>query len=803
MLRNYLKTAIRNLLHQRGTTVLNISGLALGLGTGLILFLLVRYHNSFDTYHTNYHRIYRANVQSDGNDDKNYTPGVYPVFPEVFKSEFPEAEEVTFISYRAGSFIVIPQAQGEPKKYDEESGVAYAQPTIFKVFDRKILLGDAEKGLDEPNEAILSRRLAIKYFGKEDAVGQVLKLEGKEFRVTAIMDDFPSNTDLPFDLLASYATIKKEKDENGWNGIWSDDQCYFTVKEGSSINDIEARIPAFVTKYLGDESKNRDHTTFILQPFSQIHFDERFGNYNYNTVSSTMLLALSIIGVFLLLTACINFINLTTAEAVKRSKEVGIRKSLGSSRAQLVFQFLGETFLITFISIIGAVVIAEVGLSLLNPFLDLSLALHFASDITLWIFLIGTLIIVSLLSGFYPSLVVSGFNPVSALKNQVRANHSSGFNLRRGLVVLQFVISQLLIIGTVVLISQMNYIKTKDLGFRKEAIITLPIPEEEKPVEGDGLSKMRTLRETLLTVAGVEATSLSSTPPSSGSVSNTDFYIEGDEKNYGTQVKQIDGNYIDLYGLELLAGEGVHDSDTAQSFVVNERLVQVAGFNSADEIIGKRIRMWGKNLPVTGVVKNFHTVSLQNPLEATIMFNRIRGYETLSVKLNPKSIQQSLEQIQQHWEKAYPEFIYSYRFMDDQIREFYENEQRMSVMLTVFTSLAIFIGCLGLFGLTVFMANQKTKEIGVRKVLGASVESILFLFSREFIKLILIGFCVAAPTAWYYSNEYLDQFAYKISVGPSVFLIGLAVTFFIAFITVAYRSIHAAIANPVNSLRSE
>ena len=484
MLRNYLKTAIRNLLHQRGTTLLNISGLALGLGTGLILFLLVRYHNSFDTFHTNYDRIYRVNVQSDGNNDKNYTPGVYPVFAEAFNSEFPEAEEVTFISYRAGSFIVIPQAQGEPKKYEEESGVGYAQPSIFKVFDRKILWGDAEKGLDEPNEAILSKRLAIKYFGKEDAVGQVLKYEGREFRVTAIMEDFPSNTDLPFDLLASYGTIKKEKDENGWNGIWSDDQCYFKVKEGSSISDIEARIPAFVTKYLGDQSKNRDHTTFIMQPFSQIHFDERFGNYNYNTVSSTMLLSLSMIGVFLLLTACINFINLTTAEAVKRSKEVGIRKSLGSSRAQLVFQFLGETFLITVISIIGAVVIAEVGLSLLNPFLDLSLALNFTTDLTLWIFLMGTLIIVSLLSGFYPSLVVSGFNPVSALKNQVRANHSSGFNLRRGLVVLQFVISQLLIFGTVVLISQMNYIKNKDLGFRQDAILTLPIPEEEKPDEG-------------------------------------------------------------------------------------------------------------------------------------------------------------------------------------------------------------------------------------------------------------------------------------------------------------------------------
>jgi ABC-type antimicrobial peptide transport system permease subunit len=793
MLKNYFKTALRNLLRQRATTLLNISGLTLGLGTSLILFLLVRYHNSFDTYHTHFHRTYRANVQSDGNDGKNYTAGVYPVFPEAFKSDFPEVEEVTFISYRTGSFIVIPQDHGEPKRYNEEQGVAFAQPNFFKVFDRKIVLGDAEKGLDEPNEVILSTRFALKYFGKEDAIGQVLNYDNHEFRVTAIMEDFPSNTDLPFDMLASYITVKKERDDNGWNGIWSDDQCYFTVKTGYSIADIEGRIPAFVTKYLGDEDRNRDHTTFVMQPFGEIHFDERFGNYNYNTVSTSMLFSLSIIGVFLLLTACINFINLTTAEAVKRSKEVGIRKSLGSSRSQLVVQFLGETFLITALSIVLAVVLAELGLHFLNPFLNLNLALNFESDTVLWLFLIGTLVMVSLLSGFYPSLIVSGYNPVMALKNQIRASHSSGLNLRRSLVVMQFVISQLLIIGTVVLIAQMNYVNNKDLGFRKDAIITLPIPVEEKPMEGNGVSKMRTLRDELLSITGVEQASLSSTPPSSGSVSSTNFTIEGDDQDHGTQVKQIDGNYIDLYGLEVVAGEGVADLDTAQTFVVNERLAHVAGFKNANEIVGQRIRMWGKTLPVSGVVKNFHTVSLENPLEATILLNRIRGFETISVKLNPQSMQQTLPLIQKTWEKTYPEYI----------REFYESEQKTSMMLTGFTSLAIFIGCLGLFGLTVFMANQKTKEIGVRKVLGASVESILFLFSREFIKLIMIGFCVAAPAAWYLGNEYLNQFAYKISLGPSVFLIGLGVTFIIAFVTVAYRSFHAAMANPVNSLRNE
>lgn len=803
MFRNYLKTAFRNLVRQRATTLLNIGGLTLGLATSLILFVLVRYHKSFDTFHSNYNRIYRTVVQSDGNAGKNYTPGIYPVFPESFENDFPEAEDVTFIAYRAGSFITIPQTNAEPKRYDEEKGVAFAQPSFFKVFDRKILIGDISTSLDEPNEAILSSRWAIKYFGKEDAIGEVLKYEGQEYRVTAIMEDLPTNTDLPFDLLVSYITIKKEKDENGWNGIWSDEQCYFTLRSGNSISEIEARIPAFVSKYLGDTSRNRDNATILMQPFSEVHFDERFGNYNYNTVSESQLNTLTIIGVFLLLTACINFINLTTAEAVKRSKEVGIRKSLGSTRPQLVLQFLGETTLVTLVSIILAVVVAEIGLTFINPFLDLSLALNFQTDAALWVFLLSTLLIVSLLSGTYPSLVVSGFNPIKALKSQIRANHSTGFNLRRGLVGLQFVISQVLIIGTIVLITQMDFLKTKDLGFRKEAIITVSIPEEETPATGDGTSKMRTLRNDLMTIAGVEATSLSSTPPSSGSVSSTSFQLEGSDEYFETQVKQVDGSYFALYGIEVLAGEGLNDGDTAQTFVVNEKLMQVAGFTEPEEIVGKKIKMWGKTLPVSGVVKNFHTVSLQDPLEATIMLNRIRGYHTLSVKLNPQSIQQSLQEVQKRWEQAYPEFIYSYEFLEDEISEFYEAEAKMSVMLTAFTSLAIFIGCLGLFGLTVFMANQKTKEIGIRKVLGASVENIVFLFSREFVRLILAGFILAAPVSWYFATKYLEQFAYKISIGPSVFIVGLGSTCLIAFITVGYRSIKAAMINPATSLRSE
>ena len=801
MLKNYLTTALRNLWRSKGTTFINVSGLTLGVTTSLILFLLVRHESSFDTFHTKRDRIYRVASSSNGNQGRNYSAGIPAVLPEAFKLDFPEAEEVLVSSYRSGNLVSIPQAQGESKKYQEEKGVVYTQPSFFKIFDRKILAGDVEKGLDEPNEAVISEKLALKYFGKQDAIGEVLNVDNAEYKITAIIEDSPINTDLPFDLLLSYITIKKQKDEQGWNSTWSDDNCYFLLRKGSAISEIERRIPAFVEKYLGKENNNK--ANYEIQPLSSIHFDDRFGNYNYTTTSREMLMALSVIGIFLIVTACINFINLVTAEAIKRSKEVGIRKTLGSSRAQLIIQFLGESSLVTIVAVVLAIGFAQMGLSFLNPFLDMDISLNLLTDGAVWIFLGLTTFLVALLSGLYPSLVVSGFKPVFAIKNQTNNRQSSGYLLRKGLVVLQFFISQFLIIGTIVLISQMDYYKNKDLGFKKDAILTIPIPENERFGNKDGTSKMKTLREELSVISGVEMASLSSRPPSSGSVSSTDFQIEGREEHFGTQVKLVDGNYLNIYGIELVAGANLLDLDTAQGFIVNEKLAATIGSKNPQELIGKVVRMWGKKLPVVGVVKNFHTMSLHEPIEATIMFNSIRNYATISLKVNPSNYQAVVKQVQKRWEAAYPEHIFSYKFLDEEIKEFYERESKMSTLLTVFTTMAIFIGCLGLFGLATFMANQKTKEIGVRKVLGASVKSIIVLFSSEYVKLIMFGFILAVPASWYVMNLWLNDFAYKIEIGPSIFLVGLGSTFLIAIIAVGYRSLRAATVYPVDSLRSE
>lgn len=801
MFKNYLTTALRNLWRSKTSTFINLSGLTLGVSTSLILFLLVRHESSFDVFHTKRDRIYRVTSSSDGNQGRNYSAGIPAVLPEAFKLDFSEAEEVVFTSYLSSELVSIPQAQGEPKKYQEKKGVVYTQPDFFKIFDRKILMGDAAKGLDEPNEAVISKKSALKYFGKEDVLGQILTVEKREYKVTAIMEDYPSNTDLPFDVMLSYITIKKQKDEQGWRSTWSDDQCYFLLKKESAIAEIERRSPDFYTKYRGKE--NTDKASFEMQPLSEIHFDDRYGNYNYSTTSRQMITALSVIGIFLIITACINFINLVTAEAIKRSKEVGIRKTLGSSRTQLVLQFLGESSLVTVLSVLLALAFAQLALSFLNPFLDLTLSMNFLDDGILWIFLLSITLTVAFLSGLYPSLVVSGFQPVFAIKNQINNKNSSGYALRRSLVVLQFFISQFFIIGTIVLVSQMNYFKNKELGFKKDAIVNIPIPENSRQGSADASGRMRTLREEVSKIKGIELASLSSTPPSSGSVSATDFQVEGKEDHYGTQVKLIDGSYLALYGLELVAGVNILDLDTARGFIVNEKLATLVGFNNPKDIVGKNIKVWSRNLPVVGVVKNFHTVSLHDPVEATVMFNRIGNYRTLSLKVNPVDVQATIKQVQQKWEATYPQYVFSYAFLDEDIKEFYEREQKMSVLLSVFTSLAIFIGCLGLFGLATFMANQKTKEIGVRKVLGASVESIILLFSKEYVKLIIIGFLLAAPVAWYVMNQWLNEFAYKIEIGPSIFIIGLGITFLIATCTVGYRSLRAATVNPVESLRSE
>lgn len=800
MFQNYIKTALRNLLSKKGNTVINIAGLSLGITASIILFLLVNHMLSFDTFQEKYNRTYRVVTESEGNNGKNYTAGIPSVLNPAFRNDFPEAEDVVFTSYRSGALVLVPRNNAEPKKFQEDAGVVFTEPSYFKVFTQPVLIGDGAKSLDEPNEAAISKSLALKYFEREDVIGETVIYDNREYKLSAVVADPPDNTDFPFTLLLSYETIRKQTEENGWGSIWSDEHVYFTVKDDAALAEITRRMPDFTNKYVGENNYNKQ--AFTIQPLRDVHYDERFGAYTYNTVSKSNITALALVAVFLVLTACINFVNLATAEAIKRSKEVGIRKTLGSSRTQLVAQFLGETSIVTFISIALSLGAAQVALGFLNPFLEEHLALNLLQDWRVPAFLGGLFVVVSLFSGLYPAFVLSGYKPALALKNKMSNFSSSGFTLRRSLVVLQFVISQFFIIGTIVIISQTNYFKSKDLGFAKDAIITLPIPEQGTP---ELTSKMRTLATEISRLPGIQQISLCSTPPSSQSISGTGFIMEGedDSKRKSTQVKLVDDKYIPLFQLKMLSGQNITDLDTPTSVVVNRKFAEVAGYPNPADMVGKRVRIWRRLLPVAGVVENFHATTLRNDIEPVALFNRADSYGSLILKVDGNTYQTAIDEAKKLWEAAYPKQLFSYRFMDEEIKEFYEGEERMSVLLTIFTSMAICIGCLGLFGLATFMANQKTKEIGVRKVMGASVESIVFMFSKEYAKLLIIGFVLAAPLAWWVMNLWLEGFAYKISIGAWIFIAGFLITLLIAILTVGYRSMRAATANPVKSLRYE
>jgi putative ABC transport system permease protein len=800
MFRNYLTTALRSLLRERTNAILNIAGLTFGIAGSVILFLIVRNGNSYDRYHSKFDRIYRVVTRSHGNNGDSFTQGVPPALPDAFRNDFPEAEEVAFTSYRRGSVVSVVQPDGELKKYEEPTGVVFTESSFFRIFDRAILTGSIKEALDKPNEAIISRRWAFKYFGEEQVTGEIIRYDNSEFKITAVMEDFPVNsTDFPFDLMLSYATIKKSMDKAGWGSNSDSDNCYFLLKENEPLATVEGRMSEFTKKYVGAGDSNAEGSAFLVQSLEQVHSDVRFGNYNKHMPPAATI-AFTVIGFFLLITACINFINLATAEAIKRTKEVGIRKVLGSSRLELIMKYMAETFLITMVAVCLSLAVAQIALDFLNPFLELSLSLNLNSDITFWAFLLILTVTVSVLSGLYPAIAASSFRPVLALKNQISNGPSSGGNLRKTLVVVQFFISQFFIIITIVVAEQMNFVQHYDVGFNKDAIITVPIP-----LAGDSSAsgKMRTLKNEILALRGVEKASLNGTPPSANSVTGTDFNITGREDHFKTQIKQIDGDYLTVFGIDLVAGRDLADCDTINGLIVNEKLAKIAGFDNVDEIVGKEIDLWGSHFPVKGVVKNFNTTSLEKPIEPVILFNHVNDFRKLSIKIRPADIEETVAAIQQKWLQAYPEYIFSYSFLDEQIYNLYRGERKMATLLNVVSFMAVFIGCLGLFGLVTFMANRKTKEIGLRKVLGASVRNIVILFSKEFVKLMLIAFGLAAPAAGFLMHLFLQEFAYRIQLGPVVFLTGLSATFLIAFLTVGYRSFRSASANPVNALRSE
>jgi putative ABC transport system permease protein len=802
MFRNYLKTAWRSIVRNKAFSLINITGLSIGMAASLLVFIVVKYELSYDTFQPNYNRIYRVVTQDKFDKDITYNSGIPVAALAALRTEFPHIQFGALRSI-AGSQLTIPTATNETgNKFIHETGIYFMEPDMFNVFHYDWLTG-SPASLKDPNNVVLDEGTATKYFGSwEQAMGKTVILDNAiPLKVNGILKNTPFNTDLPLTVLVSYKTVQQQRTLYDHYDIWNSTSSSFNIfallPAAVTMADVNRGLLQFSKTHYGPLHSTSVKTNF-LQPLSSIHFDRRFESLGDHITSTATLFTLSIIGIFIILMACVNFINLATALSVNRSKEVGIRKVMGSNRSQLFIQIMSETALIVGISIIVALGITWLALPYIKHIASIEEHLSLFTTTTIGM-AIGIGIIVTGLAGLYPSLIMSRFNPINALKNKMVSASVRGVSLRRGLVVMQFSISQVLIIATVVVISQMNFISKADLGFKKEGVLLLT-------VNADSISLTQTaFKQQLLQIPGVQSVSFSTDEPSSQNTWSTNFAFnhQPDEK-YQVTEKFADADYIKTFGLQLLAGHAVQESDTMRECMINETLAKKLGVKNSNDIVGKEIRLGGGEwYPIVGVIKDFKTNSLREDIKPLFISTRRNDYTRVGIKLRTGEFTKTQSEIQKAWTQFYPALAYSPKFFDENIAEFYKQEEQLSLLYKIFAGLAIFISCLGLYGLVSFMAVQKTKEVGIRKVLGASITSLLQLFSKEFTVLILVSFLVAMPVAWYMMHSWLNNFVYRVPLSIWFFITAIAGSVVIAWITVGYKAIKAALANPVKALRSE
>jgi ABC-type antimicrobial peptide transport system permease subunit len=804
MLKNHLKVAIRNLIRRKSHTLINIGGLALGIAVCFMIFIITQFESSFDDYHENKDRVFRVLTEyHHAEPEIFYGSGVPYPLPEELKSSFPELEKVSAIYSDGDDQILVLDHNGNPvKKFKEKEGVFLAEPTLFDILDYEWLAG-TPASLKDLNNVVLTKETAERYFDSwEKAVGRTIKWNNNEvLTVTGILGTIPTNTDLRFKAVISYGTDYTTNFQNSdnWNGTNGRFGCFVLLPPNVSESDVNARL-----EVLSKEKKTGDNKDIhVLQSLDKIHYDARAGNYSGKTISQKLINVLWLIGIFILLIACINFINLSTAQAVNRSKEIGVRKVIGGTRTQLKIQFLAETFLIVIAAVCIAFVIVVTFLPSVGKLLDLPLYITSALNLKTLVLMGVLAIVVTFLAGFYPSLVLSKFNPISALKNQGKVGKNEGITLRRSLVVFQFAIAQALIFGTVIMVKQMDYFTNQSMGYDKEAIVNVLIPRDSV-----SMGKIDYLSNTLLAINGIQNVSFSSNTPTEYRTNNWSRFVYGNaskETDFYSIRKGIDHNYLETYGLSLVAGRNVKKSSEAIEVLVNEDLMKRLGVTDPNEILNKKASLAGGRIEgeIVGVVKDYHSSTFKDGMSSILMVNRKSWFGLAGIKLTTNNISNSISAIEEIWDDTFPNYAFEYQFLDDKIANFYAEEKKLSQMYKLFAIIAILLSCLGLYGLASFMVNQRTKEAGIRKVLGATVSNIVYLFSKEFIVLIAIAFLIAAPLAWHFMGQWLEEYTYHIDITWAVFVLGGLGALLIALSTVSYQAIKAAIANPVESLRTE
>ncbi len=806
MFKSQLKIAWRNLFKNKWIALINILGLTIGITAALLLFVVVQYELGYDKFQANYEHIYRIVTHEKYDIGTDYTPGVANPFPDALMSEKLRFEKVVpVIANSDVQFNILSEVNSANlEKYKVET-LFFSTSDYTDLFELEFISGSPDI-LDQPDQVILTRSEGDRFFGSwQKAQGKSLQLNnGVTLLVGAVVEDTPENSNFDFNMLASYQTIRSHQDKFGyeleeWGSTSSNFQVYVSLDPNSDLALAQSQLADFSKKHF--EGRSNSIKSHHMQPLSDIHFNTELEPLSGRLVRKSTIQTLIIVGIFILIMASINFVNLTTSQAIGKSKEIGVRKVMGSSKTQIALQSFGETFLTVLVASVLSFALANLLLPFLDKIADVPATISFFQPVIL-IFMALLIVMLTLLSGFYPAMIISKFQPIQALKNKFQGAEIGGVSIRRGLVVLQFTIAQVLMIGTLIAIRQMNLVQETDLGFNKDAVYYMGVPSDTKTdirIEG--------FKQELLRIPGITGASLASDVPSSDNNSASNFYFDrkSEDVPFPAYLKFADDAYFDLYEMEFVAGKGYPSSDTMRNVVINETMAKKLLIPTPEEAIGKNIRLGsgGDWVPITGVVKDFTVNSLREEIKQLLITSFKPYYRQVAVRLDGSSNKATLSAIQEKFEEIYPEQIFTASFLDESIAAFYESEQKLALVYKIFAMLAILISCIGLYGLVSFMVGQKLKEIGIRKVLGASITQITVMLSKEFIMMVLLAFVIAVPLAYFMVQEWLQTFAYKTPVSVWLFVAVVLMSLAITALTVGSKAIRAALADPVDSLRSE
>jgi putative ABC transport system permease protein len=804
MIRNYLKIALRNLKRNKFYSAINILGLATGIACFILIVIFIRDELSYDAFHSKKERIYRVCEKLDAEEGQGENSSSQP-FPvaQALITDYSQLIEQTvrFFNFQESSHTL----QYKDIKINEKR-TFFADSSLFKIFDFQLEKGNPDKVLSEINSIVLSKELARKYFGEEDPMGKIIKYDGKvELMVTGIFGKLPAQSHIHFDCLISFTTLKNLMGPNigSKNWVWNPCWTYILLKDGVSPAELEKQFPSFIKKHFPDFIIPQ--ATLYLQKLTDIHLTSKLDYELEPNSSRSDIYILGAIGVFILVIACINFMNLSTARSAKRSKEVGMRKVFGSYRSQLIQQFLGESFILSLFALVVAVCLVLLLLPVFSNFSGKYFSIAEIVDLKLFGILLGVTIVVGIVSGIYPALFLSAFQPTEVLKGTFSPGKKSK-TFRQSLVVMQFAISLGLIIATLVIYKQLRYLRSADLGFNKEQVIVLPVrppmaksyvPFSEELIRSGRVLNVSTMNDML------------------GVSHNTHEYnYEGMPQN-----KQwiyfpaliVGPTFIQTMGMQLVAGRAFdknNKTDDSLSVVINEAMVKHLGWGTPQNALGKQFFTPGGKERVIGVVKDFNFVSLKEPvgpfvLDMSSRFGKLFWIKYLVVRVAPKNVKETIDFIESKWNEFSNEYPFEYFFLDENINKTYKAQDNLGKLVGYFAALAIFIACLGLFALSSFTAEQRTKEIGIRKVLGAPVYSLVNLMSKEFLKLVLLSALIAWPVAWFIMNNWLNNFAFRINIGMWVFVLSALAGFLIALFTVSFHAFRSASNNPVKALKYE